>query len=322
MRFQIILTAILFLSLAFGGYAQELSETADAESHKNAATRLLDEFGVFGDCELSARVHGLFMTLAETAGSKGYIIIYRGADALPAKQRRSAYDRQVRRIYLQTAFLKLDPSRLVMIDGGFRPASSVWHEVWVVPENGTIPQPTGTVEKSKIPAGQAFKVDEGSLDNFAALLKQEPEVSGEPEQPDEETAETPEETLESAEIENLPEQVPERVSEMDQAEEDEFAPYYWVSTEFAESLREQRDARGLVIFYADAAEYDIDASRRILEAGLQNLAEKSKVDLSAVKIIFGGYRDETGVEYWIVPPGAAEPRPTPARKIVEEVENQ
>lgn len=316
MRLKIFLLISIFLSLPFWGIAQEPAEPADSESINSKETRLFDEFSSVGDCELSARVNNFFIEMGNNPGSKGFIIVYRGAESLPAYQTEKALESHIERINQQIDFLRLDKNRIEIVDGGFRKNSSFWNEVWIVPEGGIIPRPSETVEKAKTPTDEAFKVDQGFLENSEALIKKDEEISDETEEITEEVPENSVET-ETPEIENSNE-LPQEVDEEYREETD---PFYWFSDYFAEALNANQDGHGLVIFYTDEEEYDVAKSRQIVEAGLQNLADKAKADLSKVKIIFGGFRDENRVEYWIVPKGAKDPEPTPEQKAVKETEN-
>ncbi len=318
MSIKILLLISLFLGLPLGIIAQEQTEPADLESIKSKETRLFDEFSKTGECELGARIQNLFIELGNNSGSRGYIIVYRGAEDLPSAQTEKVFESQTKRINQQIDFLMLDKSRIEIIDGGFRKNSSIWNEVFIVPEGGVIPQPTETVEKSKTPTNIAFKVDEGFLENSDALIKTPEELYEESETTDEEVPEMTVENTEpeTSEIENSNEQT----QEVDEEFLEETPPFWWFSDYFAESLKENKEAQGVIIFYTDAEEYDVVKTRQIVEEGLQNVAEKSKVNLSSVKIIYGGYRKEDKVEYWIVPKGAKEPQPTPEQKVVKETE--
>lgn len=314
MRLQIILAVALFSVLTFAAVAQETTENTEDESKKISETRLFDEFPPVGECELGARVQNLFIELGQNPGAIGYIIVYRGSESLPAAQTEARLNSQIRFLKTRTMFLKLDSSRVEIVDGGFLKKNSLWHEVWIVPEGGVVPQPTNTVEKPILSKEKAFKVDEGYLENSDALIKKPEEFNEEVEQLSEDPAETTEETIETTEIEN---QVQQTVDAEDEFSE-ENDPFYWISDYFAEALKANLDARGVVIFYTDEEEYDIAKTRQIIEEGLRNLADKSKVGLENVDIKFGGYRSENKVEYWIVPKGAKEPHSTPEQKVSEE----
>lgn len=309
-----LLAMFLILILSVAVFAQEQAE--NTESEKIAQTQLFDEFPPVGECELGARIQYLFMKLGETSNSKGFIIVYRGADALPSRQTQSALERWIKAIKFRIMIMKLDSSRVEIVDGGFRKTSSIWNEIFIVPEGGLIPVPTDTVEKSKTPTDKAFKVDEGYLENSEALIKKPEQILEESETMDEEVSEMTVENTEpeTSKIENSDEQS----QEVDEEFSEENAPFWWFSDYFAESLKENKEAQGVIIFYTDLEEYDIAKSRQIIEEGLQNSADKSKANLSNVKIIFGGYRKEDRVEYWLVPKGAKEPQPMPEQKVKTE----
>jgi hypothetical protein len=318
MRLKILLFISLFLVLPFWIIAQEQTEPADLESVQSKETRLFDEFSKTGECELGSRINNFFIELGNNSGARVYIIVYRGAEALPSAQTEKVFESQTKRINQQVDFLQLDKGRIQIIDGGFRKNSSIWNEVWIVPEGGIIPKPSETVEKLKTPTDKSFKVDEGYLENSDALIKKPEEIYEETESINEEVPEMTDESteLETSEVGNTAEQS----QEVEEEFLEETPPFWWFSDYFAESLKENKEVQGVIIFYTDVEEYDIVKSRQIIEDGLLNLATKSKVDLSNVRIIFGGYRKENKVEYWIVPKGAKEPQPTPEEKKLEKTE--
>jgi hypothetical protein len=41
------------------------------------------------------------------------------------------------------------------------------------------------------------------------------------------------------------------------------------------------------------------------------LTNSRGIDASTVEVIDGGYREEPAMEFWIAPPGASRPKPTP-----------
>ena len=309
MRLQILLAGVLLLVLSFSGVAQETPENAEPE--KAPETTLLDEFGLVGDCEFSARVDALFIKLGNEPKSKAYIIIYRGSEDLPSRQTEGFFRRRINAFRNYMGYKKYDESRVVLIDGGFRQRDTSLNELWVVPEGGTIPKPTETVEKPETPTGKAYLVDELFLAVEDAAIQKESEIYEEPETPD---ADVPETTDLAPEAEAVEPESAETVQPADEIFYEPEEEYNSMSDYFAAVLKGNRAARGVVIFYIDEEEYDISKSQQIIADGLQKLAAKSEVDLSGVKIVFGGYRSENKIQFWIVPKDAKEPLPTPEQK--------
>ncbi len=316
MRLQILLTIAMLFCLSFGLFAQTPNEIPVPESTKPTETYLLDEFGKLSDCEFGARIQNLYVELGNLQNSTGYIIIYRGADALPSAQTTKTFEKQSKRIRWQQAVLKLDESQVVVIDGGFRDSSSLFSQVFIVPEGAIPPKPTETVEKTKTPTDKAFKVAENLFENQEALIKKE-EIPEELEQTDEEVSETEE----TPETENPEIETSENPN--DDIFEDFYEntdPFWWFSEYFAERLIDEKDAQGVIIFYTDEAEYDIAKTHEIIKTGLQKKAEELKFDHSKVNILFGGYRELSSAEYWIVPKGAKNPEPKPETKKISKTE--
>ena len=309
---RLLITALLLLILSLTAFGQEESE--NPEPAKLAETVKIDEFGRVGDCELGARIDTLFIALGDRPDSTAYIIVYRGAEALPSEQTESYSQRQLSLFRNHISFRKYEANRVVLIDGGFRQGDSVWREFWLVPEGGIIPEPTGTVEKPKMPTDKAFKVDERYLEISDAAIQKEEEIYEDSEQMTDEISETTEETVEA--------ETSETVTPVEEEVLEEYPEYDSMSDFFAETLKQNPKAGGMVIFYFDEEEFDVAKSRQIVEEGLRRLSEKSEINLSKVKIIFGGYRNEQKIEFWIVPKGAKEPSATPEQRPLPEEKNE
>lgn len=312
MRLQIIFAALILLGFSFSGAAQDAVSDQQPEQNKYRETRLFDEFGATSHCDLGARIQNLYIEVSQNSGTRGYIIIYRGADTLPAQQTEAAAQRNLNRVKDQIAFLNLNAELIELVDGGLRKNNTIWNEVWIVPKGGAIPQPTQTVEKSKLPTDKAFKVDQSYFSIYDAQIEK-PDLEA-PEETETPVVETPEPAEEVSEI---------QTEEISETETDEYSeetdPYDWISDYFAEQLRGDKNFKGVVIFYADETEYDLAKLRANIDEGMRKSSEKSTVDLSGVKVVFGGYRASSVIEFWIVPPGAKEPTPTPEEKIESEL---
>jgi hypothetical protein len=50
---------------------------------------------------------------------------------------------------------------------------------------------------------------------------------------------------------------------------------------------------------------------QIIEGGQNLMVSKYGIQTNRIKTLFGGYRELTAIELWVVPPGATEPVPTP-----------
>ena len=102
MRLRSIFAALLILSFAFA--AASAQENYEPERKPPAETRLFDEFGPIGGCDLGARIQNVFVELGQNPGTRGFVIVYRGADALPAGQTEKLAQRQIKRIQNEIKF--------------------------------------------------------------------------------------------------------------------------------------------------------------------------------------------------------------------------
>ena len=80
---------------------------------------------------------------------------------------------------------------------------------------------------------------------------------------------------------------------------------------FAEVLRRDPGLRGCVIAYTSWGGART-ADRRIAALAKRTMARKHAIDVSRVVALGGGRRRFKTIELWLVPPGAALPKPTPA----------
>jgi len=324
MRLKICLAVILLFGPALPVWAQETPENSVAETNKSKETRLFDEFGVFGDCELSARINYLFVELGKTPDSTGYIIVYRGADALPAKRTDAALQRQILRLRREMTFAKLDESKVTIIDGGFRQGDSLWQQVWVVPPGGAAPVPSDTVEPAKNPTDKAFKVEESILDIDEAMFEAETESLDESDETTEESLDESPETAETEAVENAEtketkvEDTDTQNVETDNETFEESGEDDRTSALLAKTLAEDPTATGTVIFYADRKTFDLDKTRAIVEMTMQKWADENALDFNRVRIVYGGFGSQPKIEFWVVPKGAEEPQPTPESRIIKE----
>lgn len=97
------------------------------------SVRLFDEYGPLSSGDFKARLQNLFVELGNDLGAQGYMIIY-GTNRQIAQRKKLFLDGM--------AFLKLDASRLTMVNGGANPfGKGVWSRVWIVPPGAENPTP-------------------------------------------------------------------------------------------------------------------------------------------------------------------------------------
>ena len=325
-------TLVILAGFSLVSPAQHHHSSAETPADLSSENpKLIDEFGKLSHCDLTGRYDTFFAELAQNESSQGYVIFYQGTDALPANYGNSPDQRM---FLNHMGFRNFPAARVTVIDGGFRKEGAT--QLWIVPPGAVPPSPTDTLPAPEIPTKETFLFDRSYLNleeedyyeseyllpavkaqREAERREQEEEYSREQlvngEVPDEPESETPEsnESVEDAGV----------IEEATQ-EEIEAAKFSWVSGSFGKQLSEREDSRGVVIFYADDEELDINKIRRLIEEGVDRLNKEAKVKENRITVVFGGYRNITNVEFWIVPKNGEEPKPTPEERPVEEEETE
>jgi hypothetical protein len=93
--------------------------------------REVDQFGKLSNDDVKARVQTFYATLANEPTSQGYIIIYGTPKEIAARRKQ---------ITNAITFLKLDPSRVTIVEGGDKGTGPETH-FWVVPPGANPPTP-------------------------------------------------------------------------------------------------------------------------------------------------------------------------------------
>jgi len=91
----------------------------------------VDTFGKLPNDEVKARVQNFYTQLANDPTAQGYIIIYGTPKEIAARRKQ---------ITNAITFLKLDPSRVTIVEGGDKGTGPETH-FWLVPPGATPPQP-------------------------------------------------------------------------------------------------------------------------------------------------------------------------------------
>lgn len=92
-----------------------------------------DEFGKLANDDVKARIQNLYVALGNNPNAQGYIINYGTPKEVAAREK------QIRDAI---KFLRLDASRVTMVNGGPNPnGAGVWTKVWIVPPGVDNPTP-------------------------------------------------------------------------------------------------------------------------------------------------------------------------------------
>jgi hypothetical protein len=313
--------ALLFAtSLLFAMFvlAQDDVNNTDTNNNQNPKeTRKVSEIGKTSECDLGNSLQNVRDgELGADPTAKLYIIIYDDKDRLPSEYDSKRLEQGIRE---QFAFLGMDENRIVIISGGFR--DKLIAEVWIVPEGGNLPEPTNTVPKSKTPKNKTYLYDRTAIYNSdyyedfvsdSFKLKQDEENRLIEEQFALEHPEIAEEMRQEEISDDMENQESSENSE--EYEEYKTEPQFWVSSKFGEVLKNQKSSTGVMIFYADEEYFDILKVQTEIENGRQKIVNESKISSNKIKIVFGGYRDDITIEFWVVPNKGKPPIPAPTER--------
>ena len=317
---KIIQILLLTLLLTMSFFAQE-----DAEPIENQDAKIpikVDEFGRVGECDLGARIDNFFITLNENPSATGYIIFYQEKDVLPAEYDSNQMEKRIRN-YL--SFRRFDSARIIFIRGGFRDELAT--ELYLIPNGANAPEPTDTIPPPTTPKNKTFLydnnliysdyynfLDEFILPSVQAKIDEENRLAEEEAKADE---------LNSAEAIETESQTTKENFEIEKPtpEEIEEAKFSWVNEKFADVIKNQKGAKGVIIFYADDAYYDVGRLQNLIEEGKRKIVEAGKISTEKIQVVYGGYRDTVQAEFWIVPKKGESPTPRPEERPIEETEN-
>ncbi len=320
---KIFIICAVILAVCVNFYAQNSWEKyRSGNSSKSEKAEKVDEFGRTNECDRGARLDNLFIHLLNDSTLRGVVIVYKGTDVLPANYE-SRTDRSLIRFYRnQILFRNFDASRIEFIEGGFR--NTQMTELWIVPSGVVIPKPSETVLKPELPTNKTFLYDQNHLadisyneiDYLEEYLLPSVKAEREAEQREFEEYLKSEET---SEIETTEEIEPEQPKTPEEIEAEKF---FWANERFGEVIKDQKDASGVIIFYADDQIYDINKLQTFIDEGRRKIAKEASISPAKIQIVFGGYRSSVEAEFWIMPKNGAFPTPTPETRPVEEPEDE
>lgn len=313
---------ILFLTLFFALNFFAQDDVGLTEKENSKIPIKVDEFGRVGNCDLNARVYNFFIELNNNPSVAGYIILYQGKDVLPAEYDSNLMEKRIRN---EITFVKLDGNRITFVRGGFR--NEVATELYLVPNGAIPPEPTDTIPAPTSPKDKTFLYDNNILlsdDNYdfldkfilptvQAKIDEENRLAEEESKTEELNSESPIEPETETVEENLEVEKP-------TPQEIEEAKFFWVNEKFGAILKEQKDTKGVIIFYADDAYYEVGKLQNLIEEGKQKIAEANKISIDKIQVVYGGYRENVQAEFWIVPKKGEFPPPKPVEKPIKEIE--
>jgi hypothetical protein len=311
---------ILFLILVLMCPAVFAQTQESFEQKETAKAEKFDEFGNLTECDLRSRLDSFVLKVLNNKDARGYFIFYQGKNVFPAAYEINRMQKIVRN---HISFRRFDPSRIVLVNGGFREEAAT--ELWLVPNGADAPKPTNTIPKPKIPTDRTFLFDKSFLssefdydlsDEFLlASVKARREA--------EERLAEEEYRRENPEVETEIETDEEEIEiEETSPEETEAAKFRWANAKFGELIKNRTDTRGTIIFYADDAVYDVGKLLNHVEEGKRKIAEAAKIAPDKIQTLFGGYRSSIEVEFFIIPKKGELPTAKPEARPIEEIEDE
>ncbi|MEQ1923023.1 MAG: hypothetical protein ABL952_11010 [Pyrinomonadaceae bacterium] len=330
--------AVALLLLAFNCAAQDVNKCPPNKGRLFAEK--IDEFSHIDDSELYINVAVLFERLkTEPAGTYAYVIAYKGADALPADRDRNHVAERIREAI---AIQNQDARQLVMIDGGFRKTDGA--EFFFVEAGNKPPLPSNTVPAPKTPKGtvlwaKTILTEESSpIEEFVnrkVIYRdlEDDDTDGRPYIPDlPETQPNPSPTVpdptSQPEIWKLGLFIPDLTVEKDNsqkppltAEELDAIRFSWTNKKFAPAVAKTKGSYGVMIYYADDQFYDISRLEPFIAAGRDHMTNAAGIFGESIQIIFGGFRSQPQVEYWLVPANGTRPIAQPEPRDAPSTDN-
>ena len=316
---KIFLISAFLLVFSVGVFAQDEIQTENSKSEK---AELVDEFGKLGDCDRSARFDALLRELHNNPNLRGVVIVYQTESVLPAN-----YDSLARIYRNYVRFRRFDANRIEIISENFRKEQTT--ELWTVPNGVDSPKPSNTIPKPTTPIDKAFIFDNNTLSYYEDAImsdeflldsvKARSEAEQIAEEQENNLEETAEEISNETEVQNVVEdpEIEQRTTEEIDAEK-----FHWANEKFGEVIKNHKDSRGLIIFYADEQEYDLGKIQTHIEQGVRRITKSAEISPDKIQVIFGGYRNFIEAEFWIIPKKAEQPQPKPEEREVEIIETE
>ncbi len=238
-------------------------------------TTKFDEFGDISEKEFAPKLKKYFEVLKQNKKLRGVVIFYNSFNHNLFRQTEHFEQIKIRSYFEYLTCRSYESPRITIIKGGF--FDKMLTELWLVPTDAKLPEPKNSDYKP--PQNLKYQLELLKTEGFdfsEAKLKK-----GEDSEENEE------------------------VSEKD----------YYFDEILSDVLSKDESWHGVLIFYADDTEFDIN----IIREKIIKFLKEQKTDLNRLKIIYGGYRKNSEIESWLVPNNGFEPEAMPQEKI--EVEN-
>ena len=76
--------------------------------------------------------------------------------------------------------------------------------------------------------------------------------------------------------------------------------FSWAKKSFGDAVKADPATSGVIVLYADENYYDLETLTRFIERGRDLIAEQSGLQGDRLQVVYGGYRSQPQVEFWIV----------------------
>ncbi|MBC7797208.1 MAG: hypothetical protein H7Z37_10080 [Pyrinomonadaceae bacterium] len=280
---------------------------ANDEQPQTSQAEKFDEFGRLNECAKSARLDNLSISLQNDPTKTAHIIFYRTEDALPSQFNSDKY---ASNYLIQNR--GIEPNRVTEIFGGFRETQMT--ELWLLPKGAESPKPSNTIAPPKLPKDKTYLYDRKLIELYDSndlylpqILARFEKIEQEADQIDATMALT-KGNQDSTEKQNS------IVSD----EERESLRFGWTDENFARQIKTTKDARGVIIFYADDSTLDISKTHHFFQQGAERMTRAATLNVEQIQVVFGGFSNhEMRVEMFIVPKNGETPIATPEEKLTE-----
>lgn len=248
---------------------------------------LIEEVGAIDECRFRTTIDRFSSRLRETQLAEGYIINYGDRYGIAERER----------VITAQILLGYDQNRMVFVRGGYRREPAT--ELWLIPMGADRPAPgfndeaPSGIDADREPDTFLYDARGFSKRTLRGFL-----LNGERKSeflPDEAPANDDPDSDIAPEYRPTPEEI-------------ESDRYGWIHLGLASRLaNRETTATGIIQFYADERIYDIPRLHDFVAEARKRLAKYGRIAESRFIVVYGGYRPDPEVEFWIVRAGSAPP---------------